>query len=460
MRIGEFARMTGMPISVLRHYDKQGLLCPDYVDQFSGYRYYSADQIEKAHKIEALKCGGLSLKEIRDILRNADDGELVIGILESRESEYKNMLAAIAEVKRKMFEKEEKRTKAGQENEAVVEKSELGEKLLKGMILPIPLDAKKFRAACSSLDEEIKKRNLQRISRFLTYGGEDKNEIQVAAKVVSLRDEIGELHEDINLLFEEDEQVIGKWIVVGEYAVKEDFYSEVGERRESDYGNREKEIYFLPGGESYWIYSWTKGYLKLDGGDQSCLCSYQIEDYQGSRYMFVENKSYEYLRGGMPTVLVLEQIDRKRYTRREIAREDDTNLPFVNDERVLGDWKAFDFINSKEEFAPDANHLSQDRLFYRHMYFGEDGEFTSVYQNETISGREVQTWTKGYVLKHYNHTACAYEIVTVDDVDYMIIEWKSGDYRWGGCDTDYYVFIRDNAGDLRTACGEEEYAEA
>lgn len=68
---------------------------------------------------------------------------------------------------------------------------------------------------------------------------------------------------------------------------------------------------------------------------------------------------------------------------------------------------------------------------------------SSVYMDETTSGKDVQSWTKGYVLKHYNHTACAYEIVTVDGVDYMIIEWKSGDYRWGGHDTDYYVFIRD-----------------
>ncbi|MDE6219370.1 MAG: MerR family transcriptional regulator [Lachnospiraceae bacterium] len=29
MKIGEFSKMTGMPISVLRHYDKEGLLCPD-----------------------------------------------------------------------------------------------------------------------------------------------------------------------------------------------------------------------------------------------------------------------------------------------------------------------------------------------------------------------------------------------------------------------------------------------
>lgn len=444
MKIGEFAKMTGMPISVLRHYDKEGLLCPDYVDHFSGYRYYSADQIGQAQKIELLKSGGLSLKEIRDILKNAGDNEFIKGILEHRESKYRNMLAAIAEVKCMMFENEEKNTKVEQETLSVVEENAFGEMLIKGMSLPIPLNPKALQEAWRSLDEEIQRRNFQRISGFMTYGGKDKREIQVVAEVVKLKDEMGELHEDINLVFEDDEQVIGKWKVVGEYAVKEDFYSEQGERRESDMGNKDREIYFLPGGEDYWIYSWTKGYLKLNGGDQSCLCRYQIEDYQGSRYMFVENKSYEYLRGGMPTVLVLEQVDKNRYTKREIAREDNTDMPFVNDERVLGDWKAFDYIRNREEFDPEVNHLPQERLFFKHMHFGEEGFLSSVYMDDTILGKEIQSWTKGYVLKHYNHTACAYEVVTVDDMDYMIIEWKSEDYRWGGYDTDYYVFIRDN----------------
>lgn len=314
MKIGEFAKMTGMPISVLRHYDKEGLLCPDYVDHFSGYRYYSADQIGQVQKIELLKSSGLSLKEIRDILKNDGDNEFIKRILEHRESKYRNMLAAIAEVKCMMFEKEEKNTKVEQETLSVVEENAFGEMFIKGMSLPIPLNPKVLQDAWRSLDEEIQRRNFQRISGFMTYGGKDKNEIQVVAEVVKLKDEMGELHEDINLVFEDDEQVIGKWKVVGEYAVKEDFYSEQGERRESDMGNKDREIYFLPGGEDYWIYSWTKGYLKLDGGDQSCLCRYQIEDDQGSRYMFVENKSYEYLRGGMPTVLVLEQVDKNRYT--------------------------------------------------------------------------------------------------------------------------------------------------
>ena len=335
MKIGEFAKITGMPLSTLRHYDKEGLLCPDYVDHFSGYRYYSTDQIGQVQKIELLKNGGLSLKEIRDILKNADDNEFIMSILEQRESEYRNMLVAIAEVKRMMFEKGEKSMKIEQEALSVVEENGFGEMHIRGMSLPIPLNPKALQAARCSLDEEIQRRNFQRISGFMTYGGKDKNKIQVVAKVVKLRDEMGELHEDINLIFEDDEQVIGKWKVVGEYAVKEDFYSGQGEQRESDMGNKDREIYFLPGGEGYWIYSWTKGYLKLDGGGQSCLCRYQIEDYQGSCYMFVENKSYEYLRGGRPTVLVLEQVDKNRYTKREIAREDDTDMPFVNDERGI-----------------------------------------------------------------------------------------------------------------------------
>ena len=46
-------------------------------------------------------------------------------------------------------------------------------------------------------------------------------------------------------------------------------------------------------------------------------------------------------------------------------------------------------------------------------------------------------------LRKYNASACEYEIRTVDGMDYLLIEWKSGDYRWGGFDTNYYIFVRD-----------------
>lgn len=38
MKIGEFAKLCGTKISVLRHYDKEKLLEPQYTDVFSGYR--------------------------------------------------------------------------------------------------------------------------------------------------------------------------------------------------------------------------------------------------------------------------------------------------------------------------------------------------------------------------------------------------------------------------------------
>lgn len=74
MKIGEFARMCGTKITVLRHYDKERLLMPEHIDKFSGYRYYSSEQILTFHQITALKNAGFSLQEIRDIisLENSD----------------------------------------------------------------------------------------------------------------------------------------------------------------------------------------------------------------------------------------------------------------------------------------------------------------------------------------------------------------------------------------------------
>lgn len=59
-----------------------------------------------------------------------------------------------------------------------------------------------------------------------------------------------------------------------------------------------------------------------------------------------------------------------------------------------------------------------------------------------LSGRDAQEWIDGFVLRKWNHTACAYEIKHISGTEYLFIEWKSGDYRWGGFDTDFYVLTR------------------
>ncbi len=115
-------------------------------------------------------------------------------------------------------------------------------------------------------------------------------------------------------------------------------------------------------------------------------------------------------------------------------------MPFVNDEQVLGRWVVHSFIGRKEDFSEQPAPTSFQPYFTA-VEFLPDGECISIYAGNEISG-DKQCWTKGYVLHRYNQTACAYEIRRVSGKDYLIMEWKSGDYRWGGCETDYYVFVR------------------
>src|SRR5215211_6654976 len=68
-RIGEFSQIAKVTIDTLRHYDALGLLKPEKVDPFTGYRYYSARQLLPLNRILALKEIGFSLEEIARIFQ-------------------------------------------------------------------------------------------------------------------------------------------------------------------------------------------------------------------------------------------------------------------------------------------------------------------------------------------------------------------------------------------------------
>ena len=75
-QIGEFSRICETTIKTLRYYDKIDLLKPASVDYYSGYRYYSDEQIKKLLEIKELQKVGFTLVEIKDILENNNTGLL------------------------------------------------------------------------------------------------------------------------------------------------------------------------------------------------------------------------------------------------------------------------------------------------------------------------------------------------------------------------------------------------
>lgn len=53
--IGAFAQISQVTHRMLRHWDTAGLLVPAHVDEFSGYRSYDPSQLERLHRIVALR---------------------------------------------------------------------------------------------------------------------------------------------------------------------------------------------------------------------------------------------------------------------------------------------------------------------------------------------------------------------------------------------------------------------
>jgi len=67
-RIGLFAKLCQVSVSALRYYDEIGLLKPSQVDPFTGYRYYTAEQVPRLNRIISFKELGLALDDIQRLL--------------------------------------------------------------------------------------------------------------------------------------------------------------------------------------------------------------------------------------------------------------------------------------------------------------------------------------------------------------------------------------------------------
>ena len=64
LKIGDFSQMMQVTVKTLRHYEQKGLLKPDEVDEWTGYRYYTVEQMQRLNNIRKLQQLGFSLDEI------------------------------------------------------------------------------------------------------------------------------------------------------------------------------------------------------------------------------------------------------------------------------------------------------------------------------------------------------------------------------------------------------------
>lgn len=84
--IKQAAEIVGMTTETLRHYDRIGLVKPCKVDQWTGYRYYSQQEIVRLSTIRALRYMDLTLSEIKNILEYDDFNKIVETLKQAEKS--------------------------------------------------------------------------------------------------------------------------------------------------------------------------------------------------------------------------------------------------------------------------------------------------------------------------------------------------------------------------------------
>ncbi|WP_371804927.1 GyrI-like domain-containing protein [Candidatus Lokiarchaeum ossiferum] len=63
--IGMFSTITRISKKQLRYFDSRGILCPKWKDKYTGYRYYSFDQIQTGIKVRTLHDLQFSIHEMK-----------------------------------------------------------------------------------------------------------------------------------------------------------------------------------------------------------------------------------------------------------------------------------------------------------------------------------------------------------------------------------------------------------
>ncbi|MEM6613764.1 MAG: MerR family transcriptional regulator [Cyanobacteria bacterium P01_C01_bin.72] len=91
-QIGEFSKIAQVPASLLRYYDEIGLFKPIKCDQDTSYRFYSVNQLTQLNRIIALKDLGLTLEQIKLLVKEEISAEEIRGMLTLKKSQIEQTI--------------------------------------------------------------------------------------------------------------------------------------------------------------------------------------------------------------------------------------------------------------------------------------------------------------------------------------------------------------------------------
>ena len=311
----------------------------------------------------------------------------------------------------------------------------------KGLIKPIEVDRfTGYRHYDEQNVKEIYKIQFLKNAGFSLEEIKNFDENSLSKKVKNLKQEIKNLRKKISLIssysnakgdiemkpFINDENVIGKWKYYCSCNSKEDYQN--GDIIKDD-NITLSDICFLPEGEGYWIFDrWTKGELYTYNG---IYYTYEIE----GDLLFLTCFGYE---NKKEICLVYKRVDNKKHRVSDLKRVDGLNLPIEKDDKVIGFWNTYDFIPYKMKNSYNAKKLWKDSQFVTSLILSPDNKCIMQTTNKIY----LMKYTKGKILNEDCQVAMSYEIRLIDGEEYLILDWKSGDYTFTGEINGCYVFKR------------------
>ena len=102
LSIGDFSRATHLSVKTLRYYHQEGVLEPLEIDEGSGYRRYSVEQIPTAQVIHRFRDLGMPVDDVRRVITAADPAArnaLISRHLQRLEEELGRTQAAVASLR-------------------------------------------------------------------------------------------------------------------------------------------------------------------------------------------------------------------------------------------------------------------------------------------------------------------------------------------------------------------------